>query len=171
MQYYSNIPSEGVPYGQFGNNTFPSLGTQWRRVASITGDVLFIGPCRLFSSANVNASSKIYHYRLNVTDPSFDATLGSTHGIDINYVWNNPTLKNNSTDVAKTVDFMSRAWAAFVVDQNPNGHGVSGVANWNPYSADSKGQNFVIQVGKWSTESDTFRKQGIDVINTAVLRL
>ena len=124
MQYYPNIPSQGVPYSMFGNTTFPSLGSQWCRVASITGDIFFIRPCRLFSSANVNASADIDHYRLNVTDPT---TLGSTHGIDINYVWNSPALKKNSTAVAKTVDFMSRVWAAFVVDQNPNGHGVSGV--------------------------------------------
>lgn len=73
--------------------------------------------------------------------------------------------------MARTVDFMSTAWAVFVVDLNPNGHGTAGVPNWNGYSSQSQGQNFVMQAGKWSTEMDTFRKQGIDVINNAVLKL
>jgi triacylglycerol lipase len=169
MTYYPNIPSEGVPYGQFGNQTFPDYGTQWRRVASITGDVLFIGPCRLFSKAQ---STTTYRYRANLTDPTgqFPAMLGSTHAIEIGYVWNTPAVRTNS-DLSRTVDFMSRAWVSFVVDLNPNNHGLSGIATWNKYSAAPQGQNFVIATNSFSTEVDTYRTNGINTINNAVLKL
>ena len=73
--------------------------------------------------------------------------------------------------MTKTVNFMSRAWASFVVDLNPNNHGLSGIPTWNTYSTSSSGQNFVIQNGTFSTEDDTFRRDGINVINNAVLKL
>jgi acetylcholinesterase len=170
MSLYPNIPSEGVPYGRYGNETFPDYGTQWRRVASIFGDVLFIGPCRLFSNiSSFTGNQRVYRYRFNTTDPSFDPTWGATHGIEIGFVWNSPSLKTD-TGMTATVNFMSRAWASFVVDLNPNNHGLSGIPTWNTYSASSSGQNFVVQNGTFTTEDDTFRLDGIGLINNAVLK-
>jgi acetylcholinesterase len=169
MTEYPNIPSEGVPYGEFGNQTFPDYGSQWRRVASITGDVLFIGPCRLFCQAQ---ASTVYRYRANLTDPTgqFAPMLGSTHAIELEYVWNTPAVRTTS-DLSRTVDFMSRAWVSFVVDQTPNNHGLSGIPTWNKYNAASQGQNFVIATNSFSTELDTYRTAGINTINNAVLKL
>jgi triacylglycerol lipase len=171
MSLYPNIPSQGVPYGRYDNQTFSDFGTQWRRVASIFGDVLFIGPCRLFSNySSFSSRQSVYRYRFNTTDPSFDPRWGATHGIEIGFVWNTPSLKTND-GLTKTVNFMSRAWASFVVDLNPNNHGLSGIPTWNTYSTSSSGQNFVIQNGTFSTEDDTFRRDGINIINNAVLKL
>jgi acetylcholinesterase len=171
MADYPNIPSEGVPYGRFDNQTFPDYGTQWRRVASIEGDALFIGPCRLFSNvSSFSGGQTLYRYRLNLTAPGLPAMLGATHGDDVPYVWNTPSLRTDAA-TSRTIDFVSRAWVSFVVDLTPNHHGVQNIPTWNPYSTSSSGQNFVIALDNFSTELDTFRVQGIKVINNAVLQL
>ena len=171
MLDYPNIPSEGVPYGRLGNTTFPAYGTQWRRVASIEGDVLFIGPCRLFTStSSFIGGQTVYRYRLNLTVPAFPPMWGATHGADVSYVWNTPSLRTDA-DTSRTIDFVSRAWASFVVDLTPNHHGLQNIATWNPYSTSTSGQNFVIALNNFSTELDTFRVPGITVINDAVLEL
>jgi carboxylesterase type B len=168
---YPNIPDEGVPYGRLDNETFPDYGTQWRRVASIEGDVLFIGPCRLFSSySSFKEGQTVYRYRLNVTVPTFPPMLGATHGSDVPYVWNTPSLCTDP-NTCRTIDFVSRAWVSFVHDLTPNNHGLQGIATWNPYATSSSGQNFVIALNNFSTELDTFRSAGIGVINSAVLTL
>src|SRR5277367_3190552 len=113
MQLYPNIPSEGVPYGEFDNSTFPANGTQWRRIASIAGDLIMIAPCRLFSQiAAFSGYQQVYRYRANLTYPGIPAMLGSTHGVEIPYVWNYPTLQLDPK-TSKTVEFVSRAWASF----------------------------------------------------------
>src|SRR5271163_640506 len=74
LALYPNIPSEGVPYGEFDNSTFPANGTQWRRLAAITGDIIMIAPTRLFSTiASFNYSQTVYRYRANLTYPSIPA--------------------------------------------------------------------------------------------------
>jgi triacylglycerol lipase len=95
---------------------------------------------------------------------------GATHGADVSYVWNTPSLRTDA-DTSRTIDFVSRAWASFVVDLTPNHHGLQNIATWNPYSTSTSGQNFVIALNNFSTELDTFRVPGITVINDAVLML
>jgi carboxylesterase type B len=171
MQLYPDIPSEGVPYGEFDNSTFPENSTQWRRIASITGDIIMIAPCRLFSQiASFSGYQPVYRYRANLTYPGIPATLGSTHGIDIPYVWNFPTLQLNP-ETSETVEFVSRAWVSFINDLDPNHHGVEGIPSWNPYSTLPTGENFVIAVNNFTTEPDVSRFDGISFINSVLLGL
>jgi acetylcholinesterase len=166
---YPNVPSFGVPYGEFDNSSFPQNGTQWRRVASIVGDEIMIAPTRLFCNISAFAQNQtVYRYRANLTYPGIPAQFGSTHGIEIPYVWNFPTLQlNNAT--AKTAEFVSRAWTSFIQYRNPNNHGIEGIPVWRPYSANSSGENFVIGVNNFTTELDTFRADGINFMNSAII--
>lgn len=169
MALYPNIPSEGVPYGEFGNSTFAKGGTQWRRIASIAGDVIMIAPCRLFSRMSAFAAQQpVYRYRVNLTQPGTSARSGATHSIELPYVWNSPTLQSNVT-YSRTVNFVSRAWISFISDLNPNHHGMEGVPYWNPYSIIPSGENFVIALNHFSTEPDTYRLDGINFINSAIV--
>jgi acetylcholinesterase len=172
LTLYPDIPSDGVPYGEFGNSTFPKYGTQWRRIASISGDLWFIGPCRLFAQyLAFHKKEKVYKYRVTLTDPLFPAMLGAAHGIEIGYVWNEPTLRLTSTAISKTVDFVSRAWASFIYDLDPNHHGLRGIPAWKPYSSSSTGVNLVIATDSFTSEDDTFRSEGIELINSVILNL
>lgn len=169
MALYPDIPSEGVPYGEFGNSTFPEKGTQWRRIASIAGDVFMIAPCRLFSRMSAfSAQQPVYRYRVNLTHPGAPAMLGSTHGIELPYVWNSPTLQLNAT-YSRTVNFVSRAWISFISDLDPNDHGMEGIPYWNPYSIIPSGENFVIALNNFSTEADIYRLDRMNFINSAIL--
>jgi len=169
MELYPNIPSEGVPYGEFGNSTFPERGTQWRRVASIAGDMIMIAPCRVFSCMSAFAARQpVYRYRVNLTLPSTPAMLGATHNIELPYVWNSPTLQLNAT-YSTTVNFVSRAWISFISDLDPNNHGLEGLPYWNTYSIGPSGENFVIALNNFSTEPDTYRLDEINFINSAIL--
>ena len=169
LTLYPNIPSDGVPYGEFANSTFPANGTQWRRLASITGDIIIISGTRLFSHiASFNHSLPVYRYRANLTYPTIPAQFGSTHGIEIPYVFNSPVLKGTNA-TALTAEVMSRAWISFIVHLDPNYHGVADIPKWKVYSSIPDGENFVIGVGNFSTEADTYRAEGINFINSAIV--
>lgn len=128
-----------------------------------------IAPCRLFShmSAFV-AQQPVYRYRVNLTQPDTPAMIGATHGIELAYVWNSPNLQLNAT-YSRTVHFVSRAWISFISDLDPNDHGMEGIPRWNPYSIIPSGENFVIALNNFSTEPDTYRLDGINFINSAIL--
>jgi Carboxylesterase family len=160
-----------LPYGEFDNSVVPENGTQWRRISSIAGDLTMIAPCRLFSQiAAFLTYQDVYRYRANLTYPGIPAMLGSTHGIEIPYAWNFPTLQLDPK-TAKTANFVWRACVSFINNLDPNDHGVEDIPRWNPYSTQPTGENFVIDVNDFSTESDTYRFAGISFIKAALLEL
>lgn len=85
-------------------------------------------------------------------------------------MWNDPFVKS---DQARTQvsEFMSRAWASFVVDMNPNDHKVKGVPNWEPYSTSASGWNLVIGEDGFADEDDVFRRDAIDAIIHEILKI
>ena len=93
-----------------------------------------IAPCRFFSQiAAFSGYQPVYRYRANLTYPGLPAMLGSIHGIEVPYVWNDPILQID-VRTSKTVEFVSRAWGSFISDLNPNNHGVENIPKWNIYS-------------------------------------
>jgi acetylcholinesterase len=165
MKLYPNVPSLGVPYGRAGNETFPALGLQWRRVASIAGDQSMIGPARqtaqIFSTASV-----VYKYRFNATNPlaGFPDSAGAAHGDEVNFVWALPGLRNGTAQT-QLVDLMSRAWVSFVVDLDPNNHGLKGIPRWEDYTSRVHGAGFVFQLDNLTMETDDYRHDGIELLN------
>ena len=49
----------------------------------------------------------------------------------------------NGTAQTQLVDLMSRAWASFVVDLDPNNHGLQGIPKWENYTSRLHGAGFV----------------------------
>ena len=169
MQLYPNIPSLGVPYGRFDNISFPALGLQWRRVASLVGDIVMIGPTRWMAEVLSSTSGHpVFKYRFNVTNPiaGFPDYDGSAHGVEVNFVFNDPDLKN-TTELARVTDFMARSWVSFAVDLTPNNHGLANIPVWGEYDTSLEGEEFVVKIDSLSTEPDTFREEGIALINAA----
>jgi acetylcholinesterase len=165
MQLYPNIPSEGVPYGRFDNETFPANGLQWRRVASIVGDQVMIATARLTAQV-FSTTTPVYKYRFNVTNPiaGFPDFDGAAHGDEVNFVWNDPDLKT-TPELTKVTDFMARSWVSFVVDLTPNNHGLPDIPVWEPYSSRDDGANIVIDIDCIYVETDDFRQRGIELLN------
>ena len=166
---YPNDPSQGVPYGRFGNMTFPSLGLQWRRFAAISGDILIISSARWSSEILSCAGSEVYKYRFNVSTNllGFPDILGATHTVEIPYVFNIPELRKSS-ELSKVVDIMSRSWISFVNDLTPNNHGLNGVPFWTSYS--KRKSEFVVAIDSMKMEADNYRKKGMQFINSVILR-
>jgi acetylcholinesterase len=174
LQLYPDNPSLGVPYGRFDGMVWPEAGLQWRRSASIIGDFVMIAPSRLSAqiySSTGSSPPATYKYRFNVTNPAFSGYpeyFGSTHGYEVNFVWNSPDVKTTS-NYSHVAGIMARSWASFVSDLDPNHHGIAGVPNWDQYSSRPEGANFVIQIGGYGMESDIYRFEGIDFINRVTI--
>lgn len=140
-------------------------------MAAIYGDVSYIAPCRFFCSEySFTGNQIVYRYRFNVSDPRFPPKMGVTHARETSFVWNNPAVRTDDMR-SQVTDFMSRAWAAFIVDQDPNNHGVQNIPSWEPYSKSALGQNFVIGEDGFSKEVDNFRGTAINVIIAEILKL
>jgi len=173
---YPDDPSLGVPYGRFDGMVWPQAGQQWRRAASILGDFMMIAPSRLSAQVYSSTGSSppaTYKYRFNVTNPiypNYPEYFGSTHGYEVNFVWNMPAVKT-TPDYSLVADFMSRSWASFVSDLDPNQHGLEGMPTWEQYSSRPEGANFVVQIGGYGMESDIYRFQGIDFINRLMISI
>jgi carboxylesterase type B len=170
MVLYPDIPSSGVPFGRSGNKRFLEVGWQYRRAAALIGDATIIGPTRLMSRLlSTVGDSNVYKYRFNATDPTKPSPeyRGAAHLLELNYVWNNPALRAASTEASRLVDVISKMLISFIVDQDPNGHGLAGVPVWKKYSTSPEGENIVFELGALYTEADNWRKQGIDKLITA----
>lgn len=59
--YPDRDPNFSSPYGS-GSGTTPGTGAEYKRAASILGDVLMLGPRRLFQSRAAAKGTKTYGY-------------------------------------------------------------------------------------------------------------
>jgi len=168
MSFYPDNPSQGVPFGRQGNKRFLQFGWQWRRAAAITGDASIMAFTRLFSRF-VSQKAPVYKYRFNATDPTKPSQdyQGAAHLLELNYVWNNPALSAASSETHRLVRIMSRTWVSFIVNQDPNGHGLVGLPIWNTYSSSPERENIVFQLDSVYKEKDTWRNNGIEAIIAA----
>ncbi|KAF2219900.1 Alpha/Beta hydrolase protein [Elsinoe ampelina] len=183
LELYPNIPSIGVPYRDTTNTTFPNLGLQYRRSASIGGDIVIIAQSRKTAEQFVNNSvTDVYRYRFDV--PLWNATspIGSKHFDNVVFSFQNisgalgPLPKYQSyKDLSLSI---GKAYANFVGTYSPNGRAVGGGGYGNATSTNSTGlpewpaftiedpRDMVLNSNGSFVEPDTFRKEGIAFINS-----
>jgi carboxylesterase type B len=157
------------------------FGQQFRRVATYVGDQLFIAPRR--QTAATWASHKIltYAYRFNADQAGFAAELAVSHFKEIGFVFRNiqgvgfrPDIKPFEGKPQRYIDlayFISSSWASFVYDLDPNSWASrpKSIEEWPSYNCDDP-RNFVFDANVTShAEPDTWRGEGIDLINTHAL--
>ncbi|KAL0945836.1 hypothetical protein HGRIS_012119 [Hohenbuehelia grisea] len=123
LQLYPDDPTVGSPYGT-GSNTF-GLSSQCKRLASLTGDLLFQANRRLWTQAAVGAGVKAYGYhhteRILVLPPELGGTFFSPICV--------PQIL-----AAQIVDY----WISFAVSLDPNdGKGTPRPA-WPQYTLSEK---------------------------------
>ena len=176
---YPNLPAVSdvlynIPLDYEFNTTY---GTQYRRAVAFGGDLAFLAArrlqCQSWSAQNVSA----YCYRFNVVAYPLSNLIGATHFQEVAFVFNNleglgyavnPFLGQPQTypDVSA---LMSRMWASFVHDGNPNGHGISGYEEWPAYDAvagGGVGMDYFFDANTTSRpEVDSWRGEGIAYLN------
>jgi carboxylesterase type B len=159
------------------------FGQQFRRVATYTGDQVFIAPRRQTAVSWAKHGATAYAYRFNADQAGFAPELAVSHFKEIGFVFRNiegvgfrPDIKPFAGKPQRYADlatFMSSTWVSFVHDLDPNGwKGRSrDVEKWPKYSV-AKPRDFVFEANCSSrVEADTWRKEGIDFINRNAVSL
>lgn len=192
LSYYEeNNPDFEVPYQppfplNFNNSLY---GLGYRRVASITGDIMIIAPrrqaCQIWSEHNLDA----YSYRWNIYDNNTAPQIGATHSLEMVYSFYNNntefnfgspqqlnrtlvdlfnkegTYTNHDGTHATISQIISKQWISFINTLNPNNHDVYGIPEWFTYSSETEpNKNYVYDFRSVYLEEDDFREKQMEYI-------
>ncbi|KAI7016238.1 hypothetical protein KC355_g4057, partial [Hortaea werneckii] len=179
LALYPPIPSQGVPYGDESNSTYPSFGAQWRRDAAIGGDLVMIAQRRKTAREFVSGGVEdVFSYRFDTPLWNDTPPIGAQHFDNVVFSFQNisgalgplPEFENYR-ELSRGI---GRAYASFVWEGQPNGAlgvtggddgNVTGLPLWPRYELESP-KNIVLNAnGSW-VEADTWREEGIAFINS-----
>lgn len=181
LEVYPNTPEYFIPPVEElpANYTYPpSQGSQYRRSAAYFGDLSFTAnrraTCEAWAAHNVSA----YSYRFNTRPAGIPPSVGVTHYQEVAFVFDNTDglgygpdhgtvdpFANVTKSFFELAEIMSKSWASFIYDLNPNGFKgrYEGAPTWPEYSLDEP-QNMVWDANETSlavAEFDTYRGEGI----------
>ncbi|KAL6238341.1 hypothetical protein BDW75DRAFT_237440 [Aspergillus navahoensis] len=175
LALYPDDPSQGIP--EFlADQRVPSKGWQWRRTSAYAGDYSMHANRRRQTEVWAQHGIPTYAYRFNMRSGNVDWIGGAEHFEEVAFVFRNfeglgyhyglpfdgmpETYKELST-------LMASMWASFIVDLDPN-TGVESEVYWEKYGADEP-VDIVFDAnvtGLGYLEDDTWRKEGIDFLNS-----
>ncbi|PNS17192.1 hypothetical protein CAC42_7246 [Sphaceloma murrayae] len=176
---YPNDPTIGIPSSASlgGDVVLPApFGAQYRRSAAYFGDVTFIAGRRLTCQTWASAGLDAYCYRFNAIPAGIPWPIQATHFQEVAFVFNNlrglgyavNPFENKTEAYATLSGLMSRSWASFVYDLNPNNwtaRAQYGAEEWPRYDTEMP-RDFVFDANVTSyAEADTYRAEGIKIIN------
>lgn len=186
--YPANDPSVNVPLDPTYNTSaisYPSyLGQQFPREAAILGDLSFVSGTRLMSRIYSNNSVPVYKYRFNIPGRGLSPFpyYGAGHAQELVYVFDSNQALQNTSRVAlafnpseksaNVSESMSKMWAQFITELNPNvDHNdvPLDVPEWSEYNDGE--QNMVFDLKGFYLEDDDFRKKQIDFIESIMPQL
>jgi len=176
IELYPDDNAVGSPFFT-GNETFPDLGLQFKRIASMLGDYLLIAANRFNAETSVAQHRDTWAYRFDIMPTANPAEYGVHHATDIPFAFYVPPDTLGSVSAAfyysvltpaqkRASQFMSRSFIAFAHDLSPVGTGLEGFPVWPKYNTNAT--NMVI-AENCSLEKDDFRKAGISFINEHLL--
>jgi carboxylesterase type B len=134
---YPDIPEIGIPATLKGRppTSVAYLGYQWKRSAAYGGDLAQHASRRLITQTWARYNVTSYSYHFNVFPAGLDATTGVTHFQEIAFVFHNirgngyenavasNPFANEPESYFRMATLMSRMWASFIVDLDPNNSG------------------------------------------------
>jgi triacylglycerol lipase len=134
---YPDIPAIGIPATLSGRPppSKASLGVQWKRAAAYAGDLMQHAPRRLITQTWAKYNVTSYSYHFNVFPSGLDVTIGVTHFQEVTFMLHNVQGFGYHNAVAsnpfagkpesylQVATMMSRMWARFIVDLDPNNSG------------------------------------------------
>ncbi|KAK2776262.1 carboxylesterase family protein [Colletotrichum kahawae] len=180
LKLYPNDQAQGIPsletwphVIQPGEEIAVLRGSQQRRTGAFFGDLTFQFTRRraniFWSTYNVSS----YAYRFDVTVNGNPPFIGSTHFVEVAFVFynlngdgydvnpfggNDTAYTEKATSLAKT---MNSAWINFFAGLDPNG--APELASWPIYeTAGGSGSDLVFGINGTEVETDDWRKEGMD---------
>jgi acetylcholinesterase len=159
LDAYPDDPRAGSPYHAAGSSPtdrFFGPTNQFKRAASIYGDIRFQSDRRLWLSAFTNNNeNKAYSYIYAQDSPRDSPSVGVPHGSDLAAV-----LQNPSNPISET---MARQFLAFATSHDPSAS--PGLPAWPAYTT---AQPTLLQYenGAIKQISDNFRSGAIDLLNS-----
>ncbi len=195
---YPNNPSQEIPLsstGQFNS----TIGLQFKRAATLIGDLFFKAPRRLAAQQwTKHTNVPLYSYRFNAIPNGIPDYFGVTHWQEVPFVFHNvhgygfrnidppyfgpDPFANRPQSFTDLATLMSRMWATFIHDGNPNFpcgvywfcRGSNGITDsclatenathWPPYRT-TRPTNFVFDANRTSyLEDDTYRGREIEYL-------
>ncbi|OWO98936.1 lipase (secreted protein) [Marssonina coronariae] len=175
MELYPNDMAAKPPYGIVNTTVFPNKPLQWRRSAAMNGDIVMISGRRKFCEVYAAAGQAVYSYRFDTPLWNAAITEGAWHFANVVFSFQNisgalgplPQFQNY-TKLSRDI---GRAYVSFVHDHDPNtSNGDSTLPPWPRYDLASP-ENLVLNSNRSFTEPDTWRKEGIDFINSIAKQL
>lgn len=173
LKLYPDDPSQGIP-AFLGDQRVPSMGYEWRRTSAFAGDFAMHANRRRQCEAWAETSTPAYCYRFNVRSAAVPVIFGATHFEEVAFVFNN--IAGQGYHGVKPFDgmpqtyvdlsnMMTSMWASFIHDLNPNA-GPKIPVHWETYGR-GKPTDLLFNANTSSyMEADTWRKGGIDYINS-----
>ncbi|KAH9850203.1 esterase 1 [Lenzites betulinus] len=159
LQLYPNNPALGSPYGT-GNDTF-GLGAEYKRGASIVGDIWFHSQRRAWNQAASAQGVKVFAYLFSDPQAVGTPSQGVAHGSELGYVFQQPGEEPASTLSA----IMKDLWISFATSLDPN----DGIGNsrpqWQQYTPSNQAI-MQLQGDNITMIPDTYRAQQISFINS-----
>lgn len=110
--------------------------------ALIDYDSMFrLGSVRQATVKHAQGGAPVWMYLFGWNSPVLDGSLGSTHCMEIPFVFNNATVHSSMTgggpEAIQLARRMSSAWVNFARFGNPNGEGIEGVPAWEPFTPEN----------------------------------
>lgn len=183
MELYPNDPAQGIPLNT-GLELFDvnGNGKQYKRVASILGDIFYHGPRLAEAQAYTEhgGANTTFVYRFNTRGYRQASTLangtvvpaglnfdyaGVAHATEVPFVFANPDGVGPWAEYQALSNDMSGMWINFIHCGNPNGKGLPA---WPSYADGITETNLVLQTksqGGYYLEEDTYRLEGREYLS------
>ncbi|KAH7339643.1 Alpha/Beta hydrolase protein [Rhizoctonia solani] len=162
--YYPVDPSAGSPYNT-GNNTF-GKAAQYKRAASVIGDLVFEAPRRDFLQAATELGVSSWSYQFAQTGLAPDSPeLGVPHASEILFVVQYlPEEPQSNVELGiSIIDY----WLSLAHNLDPSKTGNPNRVSWPAYSIANESLKF--EAGNTTVIQDNYRSDGIDYIRSNIL--
>ncbi|KAL2810033.1 Alpha/Beta hydrolase protein [Aspergillus granulosus] len=175
LDLYPDDPLQGIP-AFLGSQRIPSKGYQWRRTSAYAGDYSMHANRRRQCEVWAEADLPVYCYRFNMRSGNIDYLSGAAHFEEVAFVFNNIVglgyhyglpFEGMPESYTRLSTLMASMWASFIHELDPNS-GIDADIYWENY-----GRNQPVDVvfdanvtALGYMEDDTWRKEGIDFINS-----
>ncbi|KAF8711699.1 Extracellular triacylglycerol lipase precursor, partial [Rhizoctonia solani] len=163
LKYYPAHPSAGSPYNT-GNNTF-GKASQYKRAASIIGDLVFDAPRRDFLQVATKLGVSAWSYQwaqAGLDLPEF----GAAHSFDLAFVfqqrWEGMTRPLIDLSIAM-IDY----WITLAYKLDPGATANPNRAAWPKYA--TVGKSLKLEAGNITVIGDDFRVSGMNYIQDNLL--
>lgn len=164
LNYYPADPSAGSPYNT-GNNTF-GRAAQYKRAASVVGDLVFEAPRRDFLQVATSLNVPAWSYQF--AQPSIDdpAEFGAAHSFELIFVFQylpDGSPQNHIDLSVAIIDY----WITLAYKLDPSQTGNPSRVPWPAYGR--SGSSLKLQASNVTVIPDNYRSAGINYIRKTIL--